>query len=115
MVFQTTTNHENMQEMLAAFRLVRWLFRAIDGVPFRIPHFIFSGPESLEFFCELKSLFRILARCNVHEFAVLKLPQHAIHGTRPSFLLADLPMGFLRCGIEFKFLPTFRVQACRAQ
>jgi hypothetical protein len=70
-----------------ASAIVRWLFRAIHSFPVRIPHIVFSRPESLEFFYELKSLLAVLARCNVHEFTVLKLPEHAIHDSRTLLLI----------------------------
>jgi hypothetical protein len=57
----------------------------VKVVSFRIPHCIFSGPESLEFFYESKGLFKFCARCHVYEFAVLKLPEHAIHGSSTRF------------------------------
>jgi hypothetical protein len=40
-----------------------------------------------ECFHEFHSLLERVSGCYVYEFAVLKLPEHAIHGTRTSLLL----------------------------
>jgi hypothetical protein len=44
----------------------------------------------IECFHELHGLFKLVARCYVYEFAVLKLLEHAIHGTSTSLLLGWL-------------------------
>jgi hypothetical protein len=55
-------------------------------VAFRIPHYVFLGPVGLECLHVLHGLFKIVVGCYVQEFAITKLNEHAIHGTRTSLL-----------------------------
>ena len=63
----------------AAFGLSHWSFAKIYVVSFRIPHHVLSGPMSVERFHELHGLFKLVPKCYVEEFAVLKLLEHATH------------------------------------
>ena len=65
---------------MPAFGFNDCLFCKVYIVSFRIPHHIFSGPVGAECFHELHGLFKLFAGCYVYEFAIHKLPEHAIHG-----------------------------------
>jgi hypothetical protein len=75
------------------------LFCKVYVIAFRIPHDIFSGPEGVEFFYELRCLIELVAVCNVGEVAVSELLEYRIRQWRVlSLFFQSVKIGrFVEC------------------